>query len=310
MFAGFRVPAVDETANAELRARDAGDQHVVGDQRRDRHGITFLPLGRLLVPDLLAGLHVERDDMRVERGAVELAVENRGALVGNTATHDARRLRHPVDRRFPDLLAGADVDRHRRLGVGDIHHPVEHQRLRLLAPWIVEAEVPDRHQAFDRRLVDLFERAIAVKAIAHAIGQHVVGVLAVVLEIVERLRRCRAREHNHHDRSRYRLHDNPPVMTGRAAFGRRHVFVPEVSASPTPVEPDVRLDFSYRHAPDAECGRSSLMGSREGNVKERSITARRGDGVQPDVTEHMRHQTWLTEKFSQTQSSRMLRPPV
>jgi hypothetical protein len=93
VIAGFRVPAVDETANAELRAGDAGDQHVVGDQWRDRHGITFLPLRRFLVPDLVAGLDVERDDMGIERGAVEPAVEDRGALVGDTAAHDARRLR-------------------------------------------------------------------------------------------------------------------------------------------------------------------------------------------------------------------------
>jgi hypothetical protein len=77
---------------------------LLADQRRDRHGITFLPLGRLLVPNLLAGLHVERDNMGIERGAVEPAVEDRGALVGDTAARDARRLRQPVDRRFPDLL--------------------------------------------------------------------------------------------------------------------------------------------------------------------------------------------------------------
>ena len=37
LLAGLGVPAVDEAADAELGARDAGDQHAVGDQRRDRH---------------------------------------------------------------------------------------------------------------------------------------------------------------------------------------------------------------------------------------------------------------------------------
>ena len=39
-------------------------------------------------PDFLAGLDVERDHVGVERRAVELAVEQRGAAVDDAATND------------------------------------------------------------------------------------------------------------------------------------------------------------------------------------------------------------------------------
>jgi len=48
--------------------------------RGDREAL--LPFRHLLLPDLLAGLLVERHEMRVERAAEYLAVEDRRPLVG------------------------------------------------------------------------------------------------------------------------------------------------------------------------------------------------------------------------------------
>src|SRR5439155_26412442 len=97
MLAALGVPAVDETTDAELGAGYASDQHAVGDLRRHRHRIAVFPFGGLRLPDLLAGLHVEREHVSVEGGAIDLAVEDRGGLVGNSATHDARRLWPPFE---------------------------------------------------------------------------------------------------------------------------------------------------------------------------------------------------------------------
>src|SRR5262249_1523152 len=137
-------------------------------------------------------------------GAEDLAVVDGCALVGDAAANDARGLRRPIERLFPDLLAGGDVDRDRRPGVGDVHHAGVDDRLRLLAPIVVEAEIPHRHQTFDGLLVDLFERAVAVLMIAHAVGEDVVGraTVAVFLEVVERLRRGAGAEQPQNTRSR------------------------------------------------------------------------------------------------------------
>src|SRR5207237_10116001 len=118
MLAALAVTAVDETTDAELGAGYASDQHAVGDLRRHRHGIAVFPFGGLRLPDLLAGFHVEREHVSVEGGAIDLAVEDRGALVGNAAAHHARRLGRPREVVLPNLLAGGNVDGDRGPGVG------------------------------------------------------------------------------------------------------------------------------------------------------------------------------------------------
>src|SRR5262249_42402495 len=55
---GFRIPAVEETARGAVAAGHAGDHDAVGHQRRDDADIAFLVVGKFLLPDLLAGLHV------------------------------------------------------------------------------------------------------------------------------------------------------------------------------------------------------------------------------------------------------------
>ncbi len=127
-------------------------------------------------------------DNGIERGAEYFAVIDRGAFVRDAAADDAHHVGGPVDRSFPDLLAGGDVDGYRGFRIGDIHHAVIDQRLSLLAPLVIEAEAPDRDEALDVRFVDLLERAVALQLVAHAVGEHVVGIFAVILQIVERLR--------------------------------------------------------------------------------------------------------------------------
>src|SRR5262249_30654579 len=102
MLAGLGVPAVDEAANAELGAGNAGHQHAVRDQRRNRERKALLPFRRLRLPQLLAVFGVIRDDVSVERGAEDLAVVDGCALVRDATANDARSLpaanRAPVSR--------------------------------------------------------------------------------------------------------------------------------------------------------------------------------------------------------------------
>src|SRR5262249_5485346 len=58
LLAGIRIPSVEESARRGLTAGHTGNQHAVCDDRRARRVETFLGVGELLVPKLLAGLHV------------------------------------------------------------------------------------------------------------------------------------------------------------------------------------------------------------------------------------------------------------
>src|SRR5262249_9637959 len=111
LLAGRGIPAVEETARAEFGAGAAGDQDSVRDQRCNGERVAFLPLGHFLLPQLLAGLLVERHPVRVERGAEHLALEDRDALVRHAAAHDAWRSGVVIDRRAPDHLARERIDR-------------------------------------------------------------------------------------------------------------------------------------------------------------------------------------------------------
>ena len=204
LLAGRGVVAIDEAAHAELGAGIADHQHAVRNQRRERQRNAILPVSDLRLPQFLAVLGVVRDHVSVECGAEDLAVVDRGALVRHAAADHARGLRRPIQRLLPDLLAGGDVDRDRGPGIGDVHHAVVDDRLRLLAPVIVEAEIPDRHQPLDGLLVDLLERTVALLMVAHSVGENVVSraAVAVLLEIVERLRGDAGAEQKQNGRGR------------------------------------------------------------------------------------------------------------
>src|SRR5262249_36084893 len=224
MLASLSVPAVDEATNAKLGAGNASHQHAVHNQRRNRKRKALPPFCRLRLPQLLTVFGVIRDDVGIQRGAEDLAVVNRRALVGYAATDNARGLRRPIERLFPDLLAGGDIDRDGRLGVGDVHHVVVDDRLRLLAPIVVEAEAPHRHQTLDALLIDLLERAITLLVIAHAIGENVVSraAVAVFLEVIKCLRRGAAAEEQQNTSGQYEsLHGcpslNEPLLAALAA---------------------------------------------------------------------------------------------
>src|SRR5581483_3312726 len=183
LLAGLRVPAVDETANAELAAGNPGDDHAVRHERRHGHGVTGFEVDGLRAPHFLAGLDVERDDVGVERGAVNFVTVDRGAAVQDAATNDARRLGWILNHVFPDLAAGRRVDRDRALVVRHVHHAVHDQRLRLLAAIVVHAVAPYGNEALNGLTIDLIQRTVAFEVITHALGQYVVRRFGVILQV-------------------------------------------------------------------------------------------------------------------------------
>ena len=123
--------------------------------------------------------------MVVDRDAKELAVVNRcGAAVDGAEERDALRARIDVNRRPPDLPARFDVDRETPLAVHDVHDAVVDRGRTEFARIVHEAGTPDRHEALDVGPVDLRERAVTLAVVAHALRGDVVGVAAVVDEVV------------------------------------------------------------------------------------------------------------------------------
>src|SRR5262245_25229366 len=223
--AGLRIEALEIAAYAVFGARDAGDHHAVRDQRCDRHRVAVLGVLGFGAPDLLAGLLVERDHIGVERGAVELAVEQRTATIDDAAADDPCRLRRIFDHGLPDFLAGQGIDRDGFLMIGNEDHTVLDQGLGLHAPVVAHAVRPRGHQPLDVLTIDLCQRAIAVLRLAHAVAQHVARVLLVILEIVRGLGECRKRKSRAQHGSQHRCpdHDVSSILMARFLLGSDRV---------------------------------------------------------------------------------------
>ncbi len=133
-FPAFRIPAVEEAARGAVPARHPGDHHAVRHQRRDDSRVTFLEVGEFLLPHLLAGLHVERDDVAVYRLAKKLpVVEGRWSPNDDAGVPDTRSGALVFHRCAPDLLAGRNVEGEGPISVHHIHDAVIDRRLRQLA---------------------------------------------------------------------------------------------------------------------------------------------------------------------------------
>jgi len=74
---------------------------------------------------------------------------------------------------FQICLPVPDLDSDRCSRIRDVHHAVINNRLSLLAPIIIQAEAPDRHQPPDALLVDLVKRTVAMLVISHAVGKDI-----------------------------------------------------------------------------------------------------------------------------------------
>ena len=143
-----------------------------------------MPIGELLVPELLTGVHVESEHVVIDRHAKELSLVDRcGASIDSRAAN----LRLQLHRCTAYLPAGFHVYSECPLTVDYIHDAVVHGRRRQLTQLIHQTCVPDRYQPIDVRAVDLFERAIALSVVSHALGEDVVGVLAIVDQLARGL---------------------------------------------------------------------------------------------------------------------------
>ena len=182
------IPAIEESAGGGFSAGLSGDQDAVGNDRPTGGVVALFPVGEALVPEFFAGLHVESEEVIIDGHAKDFAVINRGRAAIERDMLDAGFEFHG---RAPDLAAGLHVNGKGPLAVDDVHDAVIDRRLREFAEFIHGAGVPDGDQAFDIGFIDLIERAIALAVVAHALGEDVFRVLAVLIELFGRLTYCR-----------------------------------------------------------------------------------------------------------------------
>ena len=192
--AGRGIERGDETADAVFAARRPDDHLVLDDERRQRERVTRLRLGDRLVPDRLAGLGIDRDQMAVDRSHEQRVAEDREPAV-DAAAADARQRRDPrrVD---PEHASGGGIERHdvvRRQH--RVHDAVDDERRRF--EFLVglgrpaRLEHPLQLQVLHVRRRDLRERAVAVAGQVPGVRQPVLRFLIGAENAVEGdLRAC------------------------------------------------------------------------------------------------------------------------
>src|SRR5947209_8379222 len=152
LFAGFRIPAIEEAARGAISTCHPSDYDAIRYQRSDYAGVAFLVVGELLFPNLLPSLHLERDDMTINRLAKKLAIiDSRSPAHDDARLTNTRRAALIFHRCPPDLLARCNVKGERPVSVHHVHHAVVDRRLRQFARVVAEARAPDRYQSPDVR---------------------------------------------------------------------------------------------------------------------------------------------------------------
>ena len=191
--AGRGVEGLHEAANAVFAAVGADQNEALDRGRRHRLGIALLGIGDLLGPLHRAGLGVQRDELRVERGEIDVvAVDRDAAIVGAAAIGRDRTHLVLV---FPHLLAGLRVQRVDVVeGRGDVHHAVDHDRRGLERVDDVGLENPRRPQVVHVGRGDL-PRRMKTRLPVVAVGLKKVG--GVASRLVEQILRDRGHRRGH-----------------------------------------------------------------------------------------------------------------
>ena len=174
--AALGVVGVEEAADAELAARNPGDDAVLDDERRRRLAVARPIVGHLLVPDDVPGPCVEGDQVGVEGAHVErLAQDGHAAVVAPAADAQVVGERVLV---APVGPAGGRVDRrHVARRLGDEHHAVDHERRRLGPVELADRVGPLQLQVRHRAAVDLVEAAEALAVERPRVHQPVVRLV-------------------------------------------------------------------------------------------------------------------------------------
>lgn len=148
--------------------------------------------------------------MRVDLLPEQLTLVDGGAAANDNARlPDPRRRTLILNRSAPDLLTGRDIDRERPVSVHHIHYAVVDGGLSELTGVVAQAGAPDRNEPLDIRPVDLAKQTVLVEIVAHPERCDVLGVLAVVDQLLRGLRHGAAAPGTEHQDHQF-FHGFPP----------------------------------------------------------------------------------------------------
>src|SRR5437868_6607502 len=124
---GVCLVGVDEAANTILTSGDSHNDEILHSQRRQGEAVTILVVDGRDVPDQIASLGVESNDVGVKRGHEYLVAEDGESAVHAPATWpDVSRLLTLVE---PDRASSASVESERPVILaGGIEDAIDHQR--------------------------------------------------------------------------------------------------------------------------------------------------------------------------------------
>lgn len=180
-FTGFRITCLHRPDDSELTARIARHDQTVHDQWCGGVAVTGLVIRDLLVPNRVARLGVQRDDARIQRAEIDVfAIKRRPAVDHVTARQDAFGQTRVI---LPKLFAGFHIDGIQpRIGPGDIHDTVMHQRLGFLAALLftTQRKRPGGNKILDVVPVKRVQRRIPLQVAAHAVGQYILRGCGII----------------------------------------------------------------------------------------------------------------------------------
>ena len=183
LLAGLGVIGAHEAADAVFAAVGADQNLVLDHGRRHRLAVAELGIGDVGHPDHFAGLGVQRDQLGIEGGEIDLVVENLDAAIVGAAAKGRDRS-HLVSV-VPELLAGLGV---KRVDMAErrrhVHHAIDDDRRRLEQFLDVGLENPGDTQTLDVVAIDLLggiETCLGVIAVGE---QKILRVLVGRVELL------------------------------------------------------------------------------------------------------------------------------
>ena len=191
LLSGADVERGDPAIDAVFVRRRPEDDFVLDDERRDIELKALLPVDERPVPDRLAGLRVDRNQVPVVRGPEQAIPGDREAL------HDHQvRIRlggHAVSE-GPEAPPGGRVERHDLAVLDGVEHAVHDERRGLHLVEVLGTPHPLQRQTPDVLRLDLIEQTIPLARIAAAVGEPVLRLALRVQHPIQRRRRVRRRD--------------------------------------------------------------------------------------------------------------------
>ena len=133
LFTSGGIVRHNEPANTKLTAANTNNYFIFHHERRHRDRVAKIFIPYFDIPERLTIRRIKRDQVCVQRAHEHLIIEHRHPTVVRT-TADPRILRRcvPVE---PEDPAGSGIHCHDIIGsLGDIHNPVDNDRVRLPGP--------------------------------------------------------------------------------------------------------------------------------------------------------------------------------